>query len=146
LLKTIQPILERLNKEGGESVCQVIVNALYHETEGCHLKDKAVEGMNGEEISAFFKDAVAKPADLQFEGFPNPKRGWYVMGHGTETRFEAEAQAASFMCGCVSTLTLSNTQMIWTFLTLVLRYWKKSTSANMIELVLEFVNEEEWPL
>jgi broad specificity phosphatase PhoE len=95
-LETIRPTLERLKNEGGESVCQVIVNAFYHETEGCHLKDKAVEGMNGEEISARLKDAVAKPSDLQLEGFPNPKRGWYVKGHGAETRSEAEARAAKF--------------------------------------------------
>ena len=39
-LETIKPTLERLHKSG-ERVCQVIVNAFYHESEGCHIRDKA---------------------------------------------------------------------------------------------------------
>jgi len=39
-LETIRPTLERLNA-GGEHVCQVICNAFYHESEGCHIREKA---------------------------------------------------------------------------------------------------------
>jgi GNAT superfamily N-acetyltransferase len=85
-----------LNKEGEESICEVIVNAFYHESEGCHIRDEAEEGMNPGEISDLLKGCVAQPADLQFEGFPDPKRGWYVNGKGAETRAESEARAAKF--------------------------------------------------
>lgn len=52
--------------------------------------------MNPTEIASLMKDAVAKPTDLDFDGFPDPSRGWYVGGKGAETRAEAETRAAKF--------------------------------------------------
>jgi hypothetical protein len=43
-LETIRPTLERLQADSnGTSVCNVIVNAFYHESEGCHVKEQAGE-------------------------------------------------------------------------------------------------------
>jgi hypothetical protein len=41
-LETIRPTLERLHASNSdENVCQVICNAFYHESEGCHVREKA---------------------------------------------------------------------------------------------------------
>lgn len=40
-IETIRPTLERLNTQADQSMCQVIVNAFYHESEGCHIREKA---------------------------------------------------------------------------------------------------------
>jgi broad specificity phosphatase PhoE/GNAT superfamily N-acetyltransferase len=93
-LETIRPTLERLQADSnGTSVCNVIVNAFYHESEGCHVKEQAVEGMNPQEITQLMKDATS---DLEFTGFPLENRGWYVHGVGAETRSQSEARAAKF--------------------------------------------------
>lgn len=39
-LETIRPTLERLHATNQHS-CQVICNAFYHESEGCHIREKA---------------------------------------------------------------------------------------------------------
>ena len=54
------------------------------------------EGMNPLEISELMKDSVSDPSDLEFIGFPDSSRGWYVNGKGPETRAESEARAAKF--------------------------------------------------
>lgn len=59
-LETIQPTLERLHhnsNEGESSVCQVICNAFYHESEGCHIRDTAgtTVVMNGVCIQCFLR-------------------------------------------------------------------------------------------
>ena len=75
----------------------IIVCAFYHESEGCHIKDKAEEGMNPKEIREFLKNCVQNiERDIEFVGFPDPDRGWYVLGTGPESRASSEARAAKF--------------------------------------------------
>lgn len=53
--------------------------------------------MNPQEISELMKDSVACPSSgIDFVGFPDPNRGWYVNGTGAETRAESEKRAAKF--------------------------------------------------
>jgi broad specificity phosphatase PhoE len=91
-LETIQPTLERLKKSG--HAAQVIVNAFYHESEGCHDRDDPREGMSPYEVRQLY--SALNDSNLVFEGFPDPNRGWYVHGKGAETREESETRAAKF--------------------------------------------------
>lgn len=96
-LETIQPTLERLQREpGSPRKAHIIVNGFYHESEGCHTHGKAEEGMNPNAIRALMKNCVGSDNDLEFEGFPDPERGWYVNGKGAETRMESEVRASKF--------------------------------------------------
>jgi broad specificity phosphatase PhoE len=40
-LQTVRPTLEKLQREAGPSSCQITCCQFYHESEGCHIKDKA---------------------------------------------------------------------------------------------------------
>lgn len=86
-LETIRPTLEQLQKISQQKTSQdagatrhhapkveIKVVAFYHESEGCHIRDKAEEGMNPQEISELMKDCVASPSDIEFIGFPEPQR------------------------------------------------------------------------
>jgi N-acetylglutamate synthase-like GNAT family acetyltransferase len=107
-LLTIKPTLERLRKirtERGDGTpkVQILVVAYYFETEGCHLRGKAEEGMTPNEIRYLLKDCVSSDPEenknqLQFIGFPHSSgdRGWYADGTGPETRAEAEVRAAKY--------------------------------------------------
>ena len=68
--------------------------------------------MNPQEISKLLKDTVADPStDLQFTGFPDEHRGWYVEGTGAESRAASEARAAKFyvwLCEYLDELLASN--------------------------------------
>ena len=107
-LETIRPTLKRLKEAGdwassgadsdGGSPASVIVNAFYHESEGCHIKDEPKPGMNRKEISSLLVPNVLNSADLSFEGFDpdDESAGWYSHGTGPETRPESEDRAAKF--------------------------------------------------
>ena len=106
-LETIRPTLERLEKEGkdssstttssGQSRCRMIVNAYYHETEGCHDRCVPQEGMKPTEIQDLCKDCVGSTDnDIEFVGFPGSNKGWYANATGEETREEGEARASKF--------------------------------------------------
>lgn len=97
-LETIRPTLERLQASEGDdtSKCRIIVNAFYHESEGCHIRRVPEEGMSPQEIRNLYKDCTKSPEDIEFVGFPDPNRGWYVNGTGEETRDQAEMRAAKF--------------------------------------------------
>ena len=102
-LETIRPTLEGLLLQGAVAPgdvypkVHIIVCAFYHESEGCHIKDKAEEGMNPKEIREFLKNCVQNiERDIEFVGFPDPDRGWYVLGTGPESRASSEARAAKF--------------------------------------------------
>ena len=106
-LETIRPTLERLRlaaaneQEDSKSqpAASCIVNAFYHESEGCHVKDEPRPGMNRHEISDMLvPNALASPSDLSFDGFDSAddSAGWYAHGTGPETRPESEVRAARF--------------------------------------------------
>jgi hypothetical protein len=82
------------------SAAQVIVHGFYFESEGCHTHDKPEEGMNPAQIAEFLKESSSGSSDknstVQFEGFPDPERGWYCEGKGAETRAQSEIRAAKF--------------------------------------------------
>ena len=52
--------------------------------------------MTPAEIRDLLKDCVASPNDIEFVGFPQPDRGWYIDGTGPETRAHSERRAAKF--------------------------------------------------
>lgn len=88
-LETILPTLEALGDEA-----HVIVNALYHESEGCHLKDVADPGMNQIDIQKFLEKGGSR---LDFVAFhEDPTVGWYAHGIKAETRAESEKRASAF--------------------------------------------------
>ena len=100
-LETIRPTLEGLQKTvlPGDThpKVHIIVCAFYHESEGCHIKEKPEEGMNPQEIRDLMKDCVQDlDRDMEFVGFPDSHRGWYVLGTGPETRADSEKRAAKF--------------------------------------------------
>lgn len=108
-LETIQPTLEKIRQQqqqnGGTTTtsttsttpkAHIIVNAFYHESEGCHIKEEPQEGMTPDQIRELLKDCVASPDDIEFVGFPQPDRGWYLHGTGPETRAHSEQRAAKF--------------------------------------------------
>lgn len=99
-LETIRPTLEGLVRQAVDTShpkVHIIVCGFYHESEGCHIKDKPAEGMNPDEIRELMKDCVQDmERDMEFVGFPQADRGWYILGKGPETRPESEARAAKF--------------------------------------------------
>lgn len=97
-LETIRPTLEGMQKLPDHR-CRVhiIVCAFYHESEGCHNKEDPEEGMNPAQIRELLKESVQDPMrDIEFVGFEDPSRGWYIRGTGPETRKESEIRAAKF--------------------------------------------------
>jgi phosphohistidine phosphatase SixA len=101
-LETIRPTLEGLQQVNQSSRrTQVIVHGYYFESEGCHIKERAEEGMNPEQILAVLHENAPKgrgdsPMSVEFVGFPLMDRGWYVTGTTSETREEAETRASKF--------------------------------------------------
>jgi broad specificity phosphatase PhoE len=101
-MATIKPTLHGLQQQNPDatSAAQVIVHGFYFESEGCHTHDKPEEGMNPAQITDFLKESTSGSSDknstVQFEGFPDPERGWYCEGKGAETRAQSEIRAAKF--------------------------------------------------
>ena len=94
-LETIRPTLHRI-EQSNEHSAEIVVHGFYFESEGCHVKDKPVEGMHEEQIRELLATGGAQPSTVSFEGFPIAGRGWYAQGTGAETRAESEARAAKF--------------------------------------------------
>jgi hypothetical protein len=108
-MATIKPTLHGLQQNNADATAQVIVHGFYFESEGCHTHDKPEEGMNPAQITEFLKESSGvsndssisngsndKNSNVQFEGFPDPDRGWYCKGKGAETRAQSEIRAAKF--------------------------------------------------
>ena len=97
-IETILPTLEALNKhkKSKEDACNVMINGFYHESEGCHTREKVEPGMNAMQI----KENLLHPVGVEnasFVGFQNgEENGWYSHGTGPETRPESEERAAKF--------------------------------------------------
>ena len=94
MLRTMATILPTLENLKGDA--EIIVNGLYFESEGCHVKHDPLPGMNQHEIKDFLSTATAsKPPS--FVGFDeDPSAGWYSHGTGPETRSQAESRADAF--------------------------------------------------
>ena len=94
-IETILPSIKALN-ESNSDACEVMINALYFESEGCHTREKTEPGMNAEQIN----ETLLYPAgvkDAAFVAFPKgSEHGWYANGTGPETRPESEERAAKF--------------------------------------------------
>jgi len=94
-METILPTLRELKCEA-----EIIVNGLYVESEGCHIKENPVPGMNQIEIKDFLSSAASASASsspLSFVGFDeDPNAGWYAHGTGPETRAQSEERASAF--------------------------------------------------
>lgn len=105
-LETIRPTLHGLANVGAPA--SVLVNAFYHESEGCHSKEVAEEGMNPDQIKTLLMDSAQEDGQnkehvlfqsFNCAGFPNdPERGWYNGNKGAETRVASEVRAAKFYC------------------------------------------------
>jgi phosphohistidine phosphatase SixA len=107
-LETIRPTLEGLKQvnsslsNSSPPQTQVIVHGYYFESEGCHIKERAEEGMNPEQILGVLNENTppegrgVSPMSVDFVGFPLMDRGWYVHGTTSETREEAEKRASKF--------------------------------------------------
>lgn len=112
-LETIRPTLHGLAQQLGDfssfssssssSPTQVLVHGFYFESEGCHVRERAEEGMNPDSIRQFLageedtaEASVLPGTNIQFEGFPDPHRGWYVEGTSSESREQAEERASRF--------------------------------------------------
>mmetsp|Transcript_13278 Transcript_13278/g.27528 ORF Transcript_13278/g.27528 Transcript_13278/m.27528 type:complete len:520 (-) Transcript_13278:2538-4097(-) len=99
-LETITPTLEGLTKEKAHA--SVLVNAFYHESEGCHTRNVPEDGMNPAKIKEMLSkegdESISDPYEsIQFTGFPNdPEKGWYSGAKGEETRAQSEERAAKF--------------------------------------------------
>ena len=92
--RTMETILPTLRELKGDA--KIIVNGLYFESEGCHIKDEPLPGMNQHEIKEFLSSATASTPP-EFIGFDeDPSAGWYAYGTGPETRAESEERAVAF--------------------------------------------------
>jgi broad specificity phosphatase PhoE len=90
--RTMQTILPTLKELKGQ--VEILVNGLYFESEGCHIKGQPHPGMNQIEIKEFLSSATSSP---KFVGFDqDPTAGWYAHGTGFETRAESEERAVAF--------------------------------------------------
>ena len=102
---------EERNKQQHRDIIQnIIVNAFYFESEGCHLNEIPQAGMAPSAIQQVLLSPT--PNDIQhphhvhhanvpmeFVGFhPDLDQGWYNYGTGPETRQESEQRAAKFYC------------------------------------------------
>jgi len=93
-LDSIIPTLSKLSNCKDASI-DMVVNALYHESEGCHIKGVQEPGMNQEEIKNHVCTSTTL-RDVSFVGFDkDPNAGWYH-GKGAETRVESEIRARAF--------------------------------------------------
>jgi len=90
-LETIRPTLEKL-----QGRTHINVNALYHESEGCHCNNVAEPGMAPSDITHLLKDCIQDDTQISFTGFRDLTKGWYEHGTGAETREESEFRAATF--------------------------------------------------
>jgi phosphohistidine phosphatase SixA len=110
-LETIRPTYQRLRRaqQGKDSTAaNVLVNAFYFESEGCHTKDIPEPGMSPPEIRSLLCQDYAtddngassscseEDSNSQFVGFPGPEKGWYADETAPETRAESEQRAAKF--------------------------------------------------
>ena len=127
-IQTILPTLRQLDEEidagetgtdgsidGGRQNVDVLMNALYFESEGCHLRGKVMPGMNQFEIRDILSSSSTAAENAtdsstihsksksngllnpSFVGFDeNPNLGWYNYGEGPEHRFQAEERASAF--------------------------------------------------
>jgi hypothetical protein len=121
-LATIRPTLHGLLQEqqeqqkgnGRAHEVNVLVHGFYFESEGCHIRDVAQEGMNPQQIRKFLlsdeddndedsdddenDDTHHNHHNVSFVGFPeeDPNRGWYSHGTGAESRAASEMRAAKF--------------------------------------------------
>jgi broad specificity phosphatase PhoE len=92
--RTMETILPTLQNLKGDA--EIIVNGLYFESEGCHIKNQPLPGMNQYEIREFLSSATASHPP-SFVGFDeDPTMGWYSYGTGPETRSQSENRAAAF--------------------------------------------------
>jgi len=128
-LETIRPTVRRLHAlheqqpQQSPQLQHITVNGFYHESEGCHSKNKAIEGMAPEEIKTMLLHGKAELEEqsggnndetkanspreaynVDFVGFPDPNRGWYCNGIGAESREQAEDRAARFYLWLMETL------------------------------------------
>lgn len=94
--RTIQTILPTLHQLKGDKL-DVLVNGLYFESEGCHLKGVPQQGMNQHQIRDILASNNSQIHNPTFVGFDeNPNLGWYHYGEGPETRSESEERATAF--------------------------------------------------
>jgi hypothetical protein len=96
--------------------------------------------MNPQEIAELLKDSTN---DLEFAGFPQEDRGWYVDGVGAETRAQSEARAAKFylwLCEYLDQQLLSNEKI---FLMLESPCPKKHMNVNTIKCRPKHEGDEE---
>jgi len=100
-IETILPTLEALNGNdtggsNGSEACKLLINGIYHESEGCHTREEVEPGMNASEINA----SHLHPAGVNnasFEAFENgEENGWWSHANGPETRPQSEDRAAKF--------------------------------------------------
>lgn len=121
-LETIRPTIEYLVQKAAAAAAagattdnavaqpavHVYVNAFYYESDGCHTKDKAEEGMNPDEITQLLKEHLSDVekvlCKIEFVGFVDPHRGWYCQATGAETRAESEERSAKFYLWLCHTL------------------------------------------
>jgi broad specificity phosphatase PhoE len=107
-LDTFRPTCQRMELANPGST-QVLVHGFLFESEGCHDRGLPREGDSPLEIAERWQatdddddnkhnnrsdNTPSQPLD--FTGFPDPDRGWYVHGQGPETRAASEQRAAKF--------------------------------------------------
>lgn len=97
-LETVLPTLKQLNEtennNSNGNKTRIIINGLYTESEGCHLRGKTEPGKNQLEVTEMLPKSCAQ---LSFVGYTeNPLDGWYSNKSGPETRIESEERAAKF--------------------------------------------------
>jgi hypothetical protein len=107
-LDTIAPTIRELQKYkntqeyANTNPTKVVVNGFFFESEGCHTKDQPEEGMSPQQIRDLLQDpdllhhANNDMSHINFVGFPDMNRGWYLGGKGAETRVQSEERAAKF--------------------------------------------------
>eukprot|EP01082_Thalassiosira_pseudonana_P001840 g834.t1 g834 contig10:816378-817386(+) len=94
-IETILPTLTALNRDSyRENSCDVIINGLYFESEGCHTREQVEPGMNANDIQSLL---APSGVNASFTGFQRGvEKGWYAHATGPETRQESEERAAKF--------------------------------------------------
>ena len=106
LLPALGGLLRSIEENNGDAdaspAASVTTNAFYHESEGCHIRERAYPGMNPAEIASLLNSGAppsdCSPPPLSFVGFDpeDASAGWYAHGTGPETRAESESRAAKF--------------------------------------------------
>jgi broad specificity phosphatase PhoE len=97
-LETIRPTMQQLHEHNGAKAAELLVNAFYFESEGCHTQNVAESGMAPSEITSLIQETndIVPSDNIQFNGFPSMEEGWYAHGTAAETRSESEVRAAKF--------------------------------------------------